>query len=47
MFFVQYTPTRSRVALGLLGKDWQQNVITQLHTALNEWTDSLPSHRAL
>ncbi|EEB93161.1 hypothetical protein MPER_08227, partial [Moniliophthora perniciosa FA553] len=30
--------------LGLAGPQWEQRVVTELDSALNQWADSLPDH---
>ncbi|KAH7103993.1 fungal-specific transcription factor domain-containing protein [Auriculariales sp. MPI-PUGE-AT-0066] len=39
-----YSPNRSRVLMGFIGADWEQNVIKKLEASLNEWLQMLPQH---
>ncbi|VDB96996.1 unnamed protein product [Peniophora sp. CBMAI 1063] len=36
--------SRSNILLELIGKGWEQRVITALDSALNEWVDNIPEH---
>jgi len=40
----KYSINRSKVLLGYVGPKWQQAVVVQLDSALNEWVDSIPDH---
>ncbi|KZV69843.1 hypothetical protein PENSPDRAFT_651985 [Peniophora sp. CONT] len=35
---------RSNILLELIGKGWEQRIITALDSALNEWVDNIPAH---
>ncbi|KAJ8455209.1 hypothetical protein ONZ45_g19013 [Pleurotus djamor] len=39
----EYCSNKSKVALGLLG-EWQQPIVAQLDSSLNQWLESLPEH---
>jgi len=41
----KYSINRSKVLLGYVGPQWQQAIVAQLDSALNEWVDSIPDHR--
>lgn len=43
-FLFQYCIDKSKVLLGLVSDDWQEQVVSQLNTALDEWVDSVPEH---
>ncbi len=36
-----YSIKKSRVMLGLTGKDWEQKLVRDLDSALNSWTDQV------
>jgi len=40
-----YSTTKSRVQMGLTGDRWEQEVVSELDSALNRWLDSIPEHR--
>jgi hypothetical protein len=42
---LQYTIKKSKVLLGFVGQEWEQRVVSQLDSALNQWVDSVPDHR--
>ncbi|KAF9051141.1 hypothetical protein BDZ89DRAFT_526471 [Hymenopellis radicata] len=39
-----YSIKKSRVMLGLTGKDWEQKLVRDLDSALNSWMDQVPDH---
>uniref|UniRef100_A0A0W0F039 Zn(2)-C6 fungal-type domain-containing protein n=1 Tax=Moniliophthora roreri TaxID=221103 RepID=A0A0W0F039_MONRR len=39
-----YSINKSKVLLGLAGPQWEQRIVTELDSALNQWADSLPEH---
>ncbi|KAF6761218.1 fungal-specific transcription factor domain-containing protein [Ephemerocybe angulata] len=39
-----YAINKPKVFSGLIKGDWQSEVVTQLNTALEEWTESIPPH---
>ncbi|KZT18995.1 hypothetical protein NEOLEDRAFT_1142706 [Neolentinus lepideus HHB14362 ss-1] len=39
-----YSINKSKLLLGFVGPDWEQRVVSQLDSALNEWAESLPDH---
>jgi hypothetical protein len=41
-----YAPKKSRLLLGLVGEDWEQKLVTQLDSSMNNWLNSVPDHRA-
>jgi hypothetical protein len=43
--YLQYTIKKSKVLLGFVGQEWEQRVVSQLDSALNQWVDSVPDHR--
>jgi len=40
-----YSTTKSRVQMGLTGPRWEQDVVSELDSALNKWLDTVPEHR--
>ena len=40
-----YSTDKSRIQMGLTGKRWKQDIISELDSALNRWLDTIPSHR--
>jgi len=40
-----YSTTKSRVQMGLKGPHWEQDVVSELDSALNRWLDMVPEHR--
>jgi hypothetical protein len=42
---LQYSINKSKVLLGFVGQEWEQRVVSQLDSALNQWVDSVPDHR--
>lgn len=43
----QYAINRSKVAFGRAGPQWEQDIISEIDSALNAWKDSVPDHRKL
>ena len=41
----QYSTNKSRGQPGQSDQQWEQGVVADLDSALNKWSDSLPSHR--
>ncbi|EIW84606.1 hypothetical protein CONPUDRAFT_163685 [Coniophora puteana RWD-64-598 SS2] len=39
-----YSIKRSKVLLGFVGHKWEQHIVAELDSALNEWIDSVPEH---
>ncbi|TFK48796.1 hypothetical protein OE88DRAFT_1737564 [Heliocybe sulcata] len=39
-----YSINKSKLMMGFVGKEWEQRVVAQLDSTLNEWVDSLPEH---
>ncbi|KAI0073070.1 hypothetical protein K474DRAFT_1667005 [Panus rudis PR-1116 ss-1] len=39
-----YSINKSKVLLGFMGKEWEQNTVAELDSALNKWVDSVPDH---
>lgn len=44
-FQSQYSINKSKVLLGYVGPQWQQNIVAQLDSALNKWIENIPDHR--
>lgn len=42
----QYSFDKSRIRMGLVGKEWQNKVVNELDSSLNRWLDSVPEHRS-
>jgi hypothetical protein len=42
----QYSINKSKVLLGFVGQEWEQRIVSELNSALNQWVDSVPDHRA-
>lgn len=42
---VQYSINKSKVVLGLAGRQSEQRIVAELDSALNKWMDSVPDHR--
>ncbi|THH02715.1 hypothetical protein EW145_g6716 [Phellinidium pouzarii] len=40
----KYCIDKSKVLLGLVSDDWQEQIVSQLNTALDEWVESVPEH---
>ena len=41
-----YSTKKSKLLTGLVGDQWEQRVVADLYSAMNNWKDSLPDHRA-
>ncbi|KAK7043157.1 Gypsy retrotransposon integrase-like protein 1 [Paramarasmius palmivorus] len=39
-----YSGSRSRMLLGLADHEWEQRMVAELDSALNQWVDSIPDH---
>uniref|UniRef100_A0A0W0F023 Xylanolytic transcriptional activator regulatory domain-containing protein n=1 Tax=Moniliophthora roreri TaxID=221103 RepID=A0A0W0F023_MONRR len=39
-----YSINQSKLLLGLAGPEWEQRIVTELDSALNQWVDSVPEH---
>ncbi|KAF9256488.1 hypothetical protein L218DRAFT_966338 [Marasmius fiardii PR-910] len=39
-----YSINKSKILLGLAGPQWEQRIVTELDSALNQWVDSVPEH---
>ncbi|KAG6899670.1 hypothetical protein C0993_008130 [Termitomyces sp. T159_Od127] len=39
-----YSINKSKIILGFVGKQWEQNIVAELDSALNKWVDSIPDH---
>jgi hypothetical protein len=46
IFCVQYSINKSKSFLGFVGPHWEQHIVAELDSALNEWIDTVPGHRA-
>ncbi|EJD02602.1 uncharacterized protein FOMMEDRAFT_84516, partial [Fomitiporia mediterranea MF3/22] len=42
-----YCIDKSKVLLGLVSDDWQEQIVSQLNTVLDEWVESVPEHLRL
>jgi hypothetical protein len=42
----QYAIDKSKILLGVVGQQWEQQIVAELDSALNKWVDSVPDHRA-
>ena len=42
---LQYSLKKNRVLLGFIGEHWEQHIVSELDSALNQWVDSVPDHR--
>lgn len=40
-----YSTAKSRMQMGLTGDRWEQDVVSELDSALNRWVDTVPVHR--
>jgi hypothetical protein len=40
----QYSINKSKVLLGFVRQEWEQRVVSELDSALNQWFDSVPAH---
>jgi hypothetical protein len=43
---LQYSINKSKVFLGFFGQEWEQSILSELDSALNQWVDSVPDHCA-
>lgn len=41
-----YSTKKSKLLSGLTGNQWERQVVSELDSAMNNWKDSLPPHRA-
>ena len=41
----QYSTTKSKTILGFVGPQWEERIVADLDSALNNWMDSIPAHR--
>ncbi|KAG9034371.1 hypothetical protein FRB95_013279 [Tulasnella sp. JGI-2019a] len=39
-----YSINKSKVRLGFIGEEWEQDKVSELDSALNEWLEALPDH---
>ncbi|KIP05403.1 hypothetical protein PHLGIDRAFT_92206, partial [Phlebiopsis gigantea 11061_1 CR5-6] len=39
-----YSTKKSRVQQGAAGPDWEQHIVSEMDSALNQWIDSMPDH---
>ncbi|KDR72397.1 hypothetical protein GALMADRAFT_126549 [Galerina marginata CBS 339.88] len=39
-----YSINKSKILLGLVGRQWEQHIVAELDSALNKWVDSVPDH---
>ncbi|KAF8226986.1 hypothetical protein L208DRAFT_1406132 [Tricholoma matsutake] len=39
-----YSINKSKVLLGFVGKEWEQQIVAELDSALNKWVDSVPDY---
>ena len=42
---LQYSTSKSRTILGFVGPQWEERIVAELDSALNNWLNSLPAHR--
>lgn len=42
-----YSTKKSKVLRGLIGDQWEQRIVSELDSSMNNWKDSLPEHRRL
>jgi hypothetical protein len=42
---VQYSVNKSKILFGFAGPRWEQRIVAELDSALNNWVDSVPDHR--
>lgn len=43
--FLQYSTTKSKSILGFVGPQWEERIVAELDSALNNWRDSVPQWR--
>jgi hypothetical protein len=41
----QYSINKSKSFLGFVGPHWEQHIVAELDSTLNEWIDTVPGHR--
>ncbi|KAJ6613998.1 fungal-specific transcription factor domain-containing protein [Mycena sp. CBHHK59/15] len=41
---ILYSTNRSKMLIGLVDQDWEEEVVVELDSALNTWLDSVPEH---
>ena len=41
----QYATNKTRAQLGHSDQQWEQRIVAELDSALNQWANSLPPHR--
>ncbi|KAF8066999.1 fungal-specific transcription factor domain-containing protein [Lyophyllum atratum] len=39
-----YAINKSKILLGFVGQQWEENIVAELDSALNAWVDNLPDH---
>jgi hypothetical protein len=39
-----YSINKSKIFLGFVGPHWEQHIVAELDSALNEWIDTVPNH---
>ncbi|KIK82329.1 hypothetical protein PAXRUDRAFT_153943 [Paxillus rubicundulus Ve08.2h10] len=39
-----YSINKSKVLLGFVGQQWEQHIVAELDSALNQWIDAVPEH---
>ncbi|EEB97207.1 hypothetical protein MPER_03521, partial [Moniliophthora perniciosa FA553] len=39
-----YCINKSKMVLGFAGPQWEQRIVAELDSALNQWVDSIPEH---
>ncbi|KAG6908595.1 hypothetical protein DXG01_003998 [Tephrocybe rancida] len=39
-----YSTKKSKILLGFVGKQWEQHIVVELDSALNNWVDAVPDH---
>lgn len=42
-----YSTKKSKMLTGMIGKDWEYQIVAELDSAMNKWKDSLPYYREL
>jgi hypothetical protein len=46
MHVAQHSINKSKILLGFVGPQWEQRIVSELDSAMNQWIDSIPEHRA-
>jgi hypothetical protein len=46
MHITQHSINKSKILLGFVGPEWEQRIVSELDSAMNQWIDSIPEHRA-